>query len=327
MRFLWAAAGILTFGSLIESASAARFWFGGVDPIVLKGEHQQNSTDYMGLFQPGAPWSNAASRLSVFKVSAQFVLGAPDAMLRTVFENMHERHVQMAVEMGAVVRLDPCGLGEGYAPVDMPDRIGRRLHSLNLSLDYMAVDEAVWYTHEKTWGSAKNGAPNCAYPLTIVAQRVGMSVGAIRRYFPSVQVGAIEPVGSSDRITQPQLIADYAQFARLLEAQIGQKLAFFHADIAWRTDWRPMVAPLKRQMHALGVPFGVIIGGSPDNASEEEWVRTALQRFEELNRNSETRPDDVVIQSWQKVPTHMLPESAPGTSTYLLLQAQQRASR
>jgi hypothetical protein len=325
MRFIWAATGILLFGTFAsEPAAAARYWLGGVDPIVLRGERQQNSTDYMSLFQPGAPWANAASKLSVFKVSAQFVLGAPDAMLRTVFENMRERHVQMAVEMGAVVRLDPCGLGEGYAPADMPDRIGRRLHNLNLTLDYMAADEPVWYTHEKTWGAAKNGAPNCAYPLTVVAQRVGMSVNSLRRYFPSIQVGDIEPVGSG-RISQPQLVADYAQFTQLLEGQIGQRLAFFHADVAWHTDWLPMIAPLKRQMHALGVPFGVIIGGSPENTSEEEWVRTGLQRLEELNRNPATRPDDVVIQSWQRFPTHMLPESAPGTSTYLLLQAQ-RAS-
>ena len=280
----------------------------------------------MGLFQPGAPWSNAASRLSVFQVSAQFVLYAPDAMLRTAFETMHERHVQMAVEMGAVVRLDPCGLGEGYAPKEMPDQIGRRLHNLDLSLDYMAVDESVFYTHVKTWGTAKDGKPNCAYPLPVVAQRVGMSVSAIRRYFPSVQVGEIEPVGSG-QVPQPQLIADYAQFARLLEAEIGQKLAFFHADIAWKTDWLPMMAPLKRQMQALGVPFGAIIGGSPWHASEEEWVSAALQRVEGLNRNPETRLDDVVIQSWQKFPTRYLPESAPRTSTYLLWQAQQRVGR
>jgi len=319
-------AGFLGLMAIIQQAKAARFWLGGQDPIVLSEQRKLNSNDFFDLFQRDTSWGSGESRLSVFKVSTQFVLSARDDQLRLVFSDMERRRIKMAVEIGAVVRLDSCGMGEGYAPRDLSDRVGRRLHSLGLHLDYMALDEPVWYTHEKTWGRAANGAANCEYPLAVVAQRVAMSVNDMRRYFPEIAFGDIE-VLASDRTPPPQLIADYAQFARLLERDLGIRMAFFHADIAWHTTWQPMIAPLKRQMHQVGVPFGVIVGGSPEQTSDQQWVKVALQRLAVLTSNSATDPDDIVIQSWQRLPSQYLPESRPGTSTYLLREAERAIER
>ena len=305
----------------VSSAGAQTFWFAPQDPIVVQQAKQTDPADYMDLFKPEAPWKEGATELSVFAVSTQFVLYASDDMLRTVFNGVKERHVKTAVEIGTVVRLDTCGLGEGYAPIGMSEQVGKRLHNLNLELDYMAADEPVWFAHEVTWGTAKGGRPNCMYPVKLVAERVAMSVNGMRKYFPKIEVGDVEVV-ASDRTPPKQLIADYVEFARLLEAQIGQKLAFFHADIAWHSNPLFMIAPLRAAMKAQGIPFGVIIGGGLEHKTDPEWVQAGLSRLATLARNPATRPDEVVVQSWQRLPTHVLPETTRGTESFLLLHAE-----
>ena len=301
--------------------SAAQFWLAGRDPVQQEAAHIPVPADYMQLFSPAAPWLRGAAHLSVFKIFPLLVLRGPDDVLRTVFQDMHRRHVAIAIELGTLLEAGTsCGGGEGYTQPGMIDRLGRRLQSLRLSVDYVAMDEPLWFGHERYWGRTKAGRPDCQYSVALVAQRVASSLQALRSYFPGIRFGDIEVVSS--RIDPAQVIADYTQFMQLLQSATGQKPAFFHVDIAWQDDWRPILAPLKIRMHALGIRFGVIAGGSPDDGSDEEWVNVGLQRLRDLESNPATRPDDVVIQSWQRFPTRMLPEITPGSTTYMLLQAE-----
>jgi hypothetical protein len=229
------------------------------------------------------------------------LVGEPD-MIRAVFNGMHARHIKMAIEMGSVVRLDPCGGGEGYAPPDMADKMGKKLRDLGVRLDYMALDEPVWYAHEIKTGMTPLHQPFCAYPLKVVAQRAAMSVKAMRKYFPGVQVGFVDVVSSS-LVPPAQLARDCGEFASLLQEEIGARLAFFHADIAWRTNWEAALPLFKREMRARHVPFGIIIGGSPDQRTNEAWVDVALKRLRAIEADPATRPD-------------------PGAETYLLLQSE-----
>ena len=305
-------------------ARAAEYWLSGVDPVVQRLTHRQVMQDYMDLLSDPDAWRASAAKVSVFKVSAQFVLfGEPD-MIRRVFNGMHARHIKMAVELGSVVRLDPCGGGEGYAPQDMADKMGKKLRALGVKLDDMALDEPVWFGHEITTGMTPLHQPFCAYPLKVVAQRSAMSVKAMRQYFPNVQVGIIDVV-STGLVPPAQLARDEGEYASLLQDQIGARLAFFHADVAWKTNWRVALPLVKRQMQARRIPFGIIIGGSPNQRTNEAWVDVALQRLKAVEADPAMRPDQIVAQSWQNLPTHMLPETQPGTETYLLLQAERIA--
>jgi hypothetical protein len=307
-------------------ALATEYWLGGVDPVIQRVAHKDVMRDYMGLVNDPDAWRAGATRVSVLKVSAQFVLfGEPD-MIRGVFNNMHARHIKMAVEMGSVVRLDNCGGGEGYAPPDMADKMGKKLRDLGVTLDYMALDEPVWYGHEITRGMTPLHQPFCAYPLKVVAQRSAMSIKAMRKYFPAVQVGIIDVVSTS-LIPASQLAREYGEFASLLQDEIGGRLAFFHCDIAWRTDWQAVVPPLKAEMRRLRIPFGLIVNGGPLQPTSEAWVDVALRRLRMFEANPALRPDQIVVQSWEDLPTKMLPETEAGTATYLLLQAQRAAGR
>jgi hypothetical protein len=307
-------------------ARAVEYWLAGVDPVVQRLGHMPVMRDYMGLLDDPAGWRAGAAQVSVFKISAQFILlGEPD-MIRRVFNGMHARHIKIAVEMGSVVRLDPCGGGEGYAPPDMADKMGKKLRALGVTLDVMTLDEPVWYAHEIRTGMTPIRQPFCAYPLKVVAQRSALSVKAMRKYFPHVQVGIIDVVSTS-LVPPAQLAHDEGEYARLLQDEIGTPLAFFHADVAWKTNWRAALPLMKREMRALHIPFGIVIDGSPEQHTSEAWVDVALQRLKAVEADPALRPDQIVAQSWQKLPTHMLPETQPGAETYLLLQSERIAGR
>ena len=308
--------GLCLAAASVAPARATEFWFGGLDPV-----HKNGPSDYMQLFAPDAPWQRAASRVSVFKIAAETVLLGSDDMLRSIFDSMHRRHIAMAMEMGALMQ-DPsetCGGGEGYMQPVRVQKIGAKLRRLGLTLEYMAMDGPVWLGHERSWGVTK-GRPDCQYALSEVVRRAAQTVSMMRQSFPGLRVGEIDAVNS--RIDPRQVLSDYAAFAQMMRAATGQPLAFFHCDTAWQfPNWPRIIAALRQQTRAAGMRFGIIIGGSPEDRSDERWVQDGLQRLSFLS-NPATRPDDVIVQSWQDYPTRMLPEGAPGTSTHMLAQAE-----
>ena len=310
MRLLFALALLVT-----QPALAAQYWLAGVDPVNRVAKGRDNPMDYMDLFSPSAPWQQAASRLSVFKISAQMAISGQEDDLRRLFADLHRRHVAVAVETAAMLRSPECGFGEGYAPPDLLDRVGTRLQSLGLTIEYLAMDEPVWFGHEKTWG--RN---NCAYPVQEVAMRVARGVAQIRRYFPRLKVGDIEVV--ADRIEPGRLAGDYGQFAQLFAQYTGTPLAFLHADLGWQGDWQPALAAVFGQMRALGVPVGMIIGGGRAPANDAEFGDAAIEHLRQAMDNAVTRPDEVVVHSWQPLPDRMLPETVAGSATNILLRAE-----
>jgi len=75
-------------------------------------------------------------------------------------------------------------------------------------------------------------------------------------------------------------------------------------------------------MRARGIRSGIIIGGNPDYNDDVSWTRAGLEQLKSLAANPSTAPEDVIIQSWQPLPTHYLPETTTGTTTWMLLEAE-----
>ena len=95
-------------------------------PIVWFAPRNQppiQAPDFMELFQPNTPWPKAFSRVQVFQLFPQFVHNASDADLQTVFVNLQQRHIALAIEYGLLNPNDPrlcggkgprCEQGEGF---------------------------------------------------------------------------------------------------------------------------------------------------------------------------------------------------------------------
>jgi hypothetical protein len=292
-------------------APSITIWLGGEDPVVQQQKHKSDPADYMDMFKPDASWSTAASGLTAFKISTQFALHATDEQLRSVIDDLHRRNIGLAIELGLLVGTDRCGKGvEGYGSPAGVEAVAKRVKSHGGQIDYIAMDEPVWYGHIFTSGSA--GRVGCQSSLSDLAEQVAQKSAILLQYFPNIQIGDIEPINSRS----PQSIDDLTKFVDLLKQKTGMKLAFVHADIAWKTNFQPLLEQLANRLHARGIRFGVICDGDADVGGDRAWVNQALQRCKAIAANPKTRPDTFIVQSWEPLPKKMLPETDPGALTY-----------
>jgi hypothetical protein len=311
---------LLTLASAAQGASTA-FWFGAEDPVVQQDKHKNNPADYMDMFKADAPWSVGASHLAVFKISTQFATRASDADLAVLIADLHRRNIGVALEAGMLRNDRGCGKGEGYIPKSLLSRAMKRIQQAGGQLDFVSVDEVVFFGHERNWPD-KQG-PACHDSIEEVAREVADKAAEIHSIFPQAQIGAVEPITTGHGFNPSQLVKDYLAFADQYQTLTGSKLAFMHADIAWRMPgWQAGLAPLKAGLRARNIPFGIIFGGTPDQQDDLSWTRSGLNELESLASNPATVPGQVIIQSWQPLPTHVLPETTPGTGTWMLLQAE-----
>jgi hypothetical protein len=304
-------------------AASDAVWLAGEDPVVQQQKHKQVPADYMDLFKPDAPWPTSASQLKVFKISTQMALHGTTEQLHTIINDLRRRHIALAVEMGLIVGSDSCGKGvEGYGNPNSVENTARHIKSLGGTIDYVAMDEPVWFGH--IFGTGNGGRVGCRYPLPVLAEQIASKIAILRQYFPKIQVGDIEPVNA--KWGGQQSIDDIVAFENLLRQRTGTAPAFVHTDMAWAiTGWQPLLENLATRLHASGMRVGVICDGDANVGGDEAWVRQALQRCQTTLADPRVRPDDLIVQSWEPLPTKMLPETDPGSLTYEAVQVQKMA--
>ena len=270
----------------------------------------QGATDYFDLFSPGAPWSQAASHVRVFKLYTQMILGFSDAQLTGIFADLKRRHIAMAVEFGPLTPMG-CGLGiEGFSG-SAALQFAQRIQHLGGSLNYLAFDEPL------TFGALYTGPQACNWTPLQVAQNAAQSVAQIRSVFPNVVVGDIEVVpdgGASDT-----WLESYEQWMDAWQQVTGKPLAFFDFDVDWSGDWHPAVAALSRALLKRNIPAGHIYNGS-GQTSDADWIAAAEQHMTEFETHEQLVADEAIFQSWEPYPKHLLPETDATSHTYLVDQ-------
>jgi hypothetical protein len=304
-------------------ASAAEIWLSGVPPLLRPKMFQEPSSgsDYLDLFKPGAPWQKVSPRVKVFMTNGGLILRESDAVLQAVFADLKRRNSALAMEMGLVSGRDStgkwaCGVGiEGMAPEDTAKVFANRIKKNGGELAYVAMDEPLWWAHHF---AGKNG---CQYSIEALARNVAPRIKDLREIFPSVEIGDVEPVGAAQNVP-PDWIDEIAQWTQVYQQVVGQKLSFFHADVACASPWQQQLAAVKRLAHERGLKFGVIYdgGGTGKQESDELWTQEALQRTRAVESNPATIPDHAIFQTWVRWPHNMLPEDRPGTMTWLVDQ-------
>jgi len=312
---------VLGLAVLSANPAAASFWLSGEDPVVQHDKHKDHPADYMDLFKPGAPWSGAASKLTVFTISMQFVLRGDPGQLRAVIDGLRRRHIALGVAVGVLdgPGAGGCGNGvEGYSAPATVTAVAGRIRSLGGTIDYLAMDEPVWYGHIFRLG--RGAQFGCQAGVEAIADDVAAKAGLLRQLFPRIQIGDVEPINARDG--GPRSIDDIIAFVDRLRQGTGVVPAFVHADIAWRSgDWRPLLTDLATRLRARGVRLGVICDGTADAAGDAAWVSQALQRCQAIAADGTIKPADYIVASWEALPTRMLPETDAGTLTYAVAEA------
>jgi hypothetical protein len=274
--------------------------------------------DFMNLFQPSAPWLQAASHVQIFKLYPQFVNSASDADLQTVIAGLRQRHIALAIEYGLLNRNDPvlcggkgtqCGLVEGFDGEILANALAR-INNLGGNLQYVAMDEPMWFGTYST----EPGAPQAS--ISAIAQDIAIQVATVHKYFPNALVGDIEPVAGAGGPTN--WIQQITQWANAYKAAVGQPLAFFHTDVAWQgTGWSGQLTALQAFLNAEGIPFGIVYHGDYSDGAVK-WTTAAEQYFAGIETNPQADPDHAILQTWNPQPLYALPETQPGTMTNLV---------
>jgi hypothetical protein len=281
-------------------------WFGPVDWLRRPQSDVKGPPDYMKLFDPA---SATLSQIAVFEVNPPLLIWASDAELRRIFSELRRRGVRVAFQTGGMTPSATCGRNvEGYGGKNMV-HLAARVARLGGELDYIAMDEPAFYGHVYSGRSA------CHSQIADIARDVATNVAAVKAIFPRLQIGDIEPVHPSpdDRLT-----ADYARWADAFRAATGTPLSFLQSDVQWKTAWREPLERLAAALRARHIPLGVIYNGNSGDASDTAWVANAEAHYRAVEDDPRIMPDQAVFMSWVSHPSHVYPDTDPGTYSYLL---------
>jgi len=291
-----------------SAVAAAGVWFAPLSPLV-RGDGQ-GSIDYLSLFEPGAPWTSAATHVKVFKIYQGFVARASDDQLRSVFDDLKRRQIAVALEQGVLDTSEGCGIGvEGFVPLQDAVQTVMRIQQLGGNLQYIAMDEPFFY------GSIFDGPHACRWSVTQVAMSAANTLHALRAVIPSVIVGDIEPVSANLRARG----SDYGAWLDAYRLATGTELAFLHFDVNWQSPaWPGDTLEFRQHLEERHIPYGVIYNGIGDEASDADWTGDAEANMVKYEVTLQRIPDHAVFQSWHPYPIHLLPETLPGTFTHLI---------
>lgn len=300
------------------AAATPKVWFAPLPPLPRgPGRPYLGSTDFMRLFTPRAPWRRAATQVGVLKLYGEWVWNASDAQLRQVVQDLRRRRIQLAVEWGPLDATPACGEGiEGFSGIAEGVAMARRIKRAGGRLSFLAFDEPFYYA------SLYDGPRACHWSASTVADRVLRFMRAVRRVFPEVRFGDIEP------LTRPSDVVAYREWITTFRAANSEALAFLHLDPSYALPgWARLALELEAFTRARGIPFGLISFGEPSDPTDLAWLARSQSRFEAYETDAGGRPRHVILQSWQDRPDRVLPEAARSSYTNLVLRYARPRSR
>jgi hypothetical protein len=272
------------------------------------GREYTGAVDFMDLFKPAAPWTEAASHIQVFKLYGEWVAyHATDDELRRAVAGIRELGLALAVEAGPLNPPAPSGCGqdvESFAGTDEGRLIARRIRDAGGRIDVIALDEPMFFA------GIYDGPNACHWDPQQIAAEVGQYIAVMRQEFPDVVIGDTEP------LTGDANAGTYTGWLRTFREVNGFDLAFLHMDIDWsRPSWPSEVASIERFGESFAVPVGIIYTGNYQDTSDEAWLSIAGERVKRYELEWRGHPEHVLFQSWHDRPDLSLSDSDPYTFT------------
>lgn len=313
----------------------AEIWFGPFDNIQRPWLNYIGPADYQQLFAPAAPWAVASSKTTVFETQAYNILNMSAADLKNMMSDLAQRHLKLAVDIEAIPYDGTCGSGyEGFGDLESLRSVASLISAAGGTWDIAAMDEPFWDASIDTGpnpaGATGAGTNACLWTPGQVAAKVAQSVELLRELVPNIVIGDMEPITDASNQTYgfPALAGQYASWMDAYLNATGTPLAFFHADVSWGySDSFTNILQVRDVVRARLIPFGIMYDGygtpTPDNgssqpASDAQWMQWAEQNATQFELQTGYTPDHAVIISWTQFPNHVVPETDPGTHTYLI---------
>jgi hypothetical protein len=307
------------------SARAQEIWF--APPAAPAGSPLHRAADLMDLFKTDAPWQEAASHVKVFELYGSYVSGAPQEEINTIVADLNRRHIPIALEVGVMnvgpkSTNPPCGgLGqvEGYGIPRLAMANSEKIKKAGGVIRFIAMDEPLWFGHY--FKGRPGGQPGCQSSIEQILDLIKDPLRVYEEEFPGIVIGDTEP---TDIAEQSRWKDDLSAWVTGFRNQTGHPLAFMHLDIPFNRPGEEgfaveffRYAERLKQQNLLSA-IGVIYDGTPTDTSDESWIQDAKGHIHLIEEKNGLRPDQVLIQSWQAYPQHVLPESSPGSLTGLV---------
>lgn len=280
------------------------YWFAPLPP--QPNGPYNGADDFMQLFAPEADWSRMAGYVQVFKLYGGWVAhDSTQAQVSQAIQGIRQRGLGLAVEVGPLVPTADCGFHvESFAGEEGIVETIQRIKSLGGKLDLIAFDEPYYYGH------FYDGENACHWTAEKIAQGVDAFIRKARLEFPDLVIGDIEP------LTGPAGPDQYKAWLDTFKKVNGYDLAFLHLDVDWSdTQWPAKAQSIANYGRIRDIPVGVIFTGNYQDQTDEAWVSIAGERVKRYESEAGSPPEQVIFQSWNDKPDHVLPESEPSSFT------------
>lgn len=288
-------------------------------PVLILGPHW---TEFAKLYGAGPPdpklemqWNQIASRIQAIRLTGAAILDMSEPVLAALAQDLRTRHIALGLEILATNWWhEPiCGDGlEGYIDPGATNAIVGKLIKSNASLEFIAMDEPLWFGHYY------NGKNACRSTIADLASRVAVNTRIYRAAFPNVTIGDIEPFPAVS--AQPNWQVEYGQWVSAYASASASRLSFLDLDFDWysprlNTKTTPAlpdtdaIAALARSAAAIarknGLQIGMIMngGGHPAAQSDADWIAQARMHVQTFDASGVSF-DRVLVETWDKYPAH-----------------------
>jgi hypothetical protein len=307
------------------------------DVVVVQG-HQREiwlvpqginhpAEDFAAMFQPEAPWKDAASHVDVFTLYAGFFLQSTQEQIDAVISDLNRRGIALALETGVInVPHNPAlgcgGMGnvEGYRTVEVAEEIVRKIKAAHGELKYLVMAEPIYYGHFFT-GRLGAGL-GCHSTVQEIMTLSKPTLSVFLREFPRMTIGETEPTSFLDG--EPTWQVDMQEWAEEFRVVMGAPLSFMHVDVQWTqpdgVENALAFYKFAQQLQQQGLlgRVGMKYDGTGQDRTDKAWTKDARDHVFLMEKKYEVRPDQVIFQSFQFSPTHAMPDSANDTLTSLV---------
>lgn len=270
-----------------------------------------NTSAFLANRGDDAKWADARKHIDVYKFYYQQVVQDSPETLKKKIDFLKENNIKIAVEWPALTWQEngPGFKVEGFGPVGMSKLIASKIKSAGGTLDYVAMDEVLFFGHY--YGKGKN-APN--WTIDQVAQSAASNMKEVWKIFPDAQVGDIEPVDQI-RTNRAEMLTQWIQ---AYKAATGKNLAFLHDDVVWAENWEKTIAVAQEITKKNNIKFGVIYNAGKGDGPDYKWMMTARKNINRYVNSKLAVPDDIVFQSWNKNPTSIYDDKSPQSHSSII---------
>ena len=292
---------------LPASVLAQQLWFAPGDDLEVKGIISH--PDFPRLFDDPSVWPTGLAHVNVFQFRAPYLARKPEESAR-YYGFLKAHHVEIGVAM-TVLPAESCGQGiEGTLPRRNIADYPRRIKAIaGIDIDFVVMDEPLFYGHDY------NGKNACNFSIADIAKGVADSVATIRSYHPHAKFILVEP----EQVLSggPAELGEFLDGYRAIVQEYPFSVRF---DVLWNRDWRSQLPPFIAMLKARNVGYGVIFNAMGNIKEDYAWVAAAEENARDFVASIHTKPDHIVIQTWQPNPLRNVPESDRDTMTgYLKL--------